>query len=174
MSHIVTDTIHGNLDEEAVIIQRECAAADAAGHARLDHAIEAGKHLLLVHNEIGRGFRAWLQAHGLKKTLAYDYILLAQHEESVRSSGHSSIAAALRMLRAKSDKKPGKSKKKSNPTGSPLTKASWTKATHNEQQRFLDAVGVDAVLGAISFAFRAELKRRVAGQQAASRCKQIR
>jgi hypothetical protein len=64
------------------------------------------------------------------------------------------------MLRANS----GKSKKSN---ASPLSKAAWTKATIWERRRFLDSLGVDSFCEALSHTFRTELKRRVAGQQAA-------
>lgn len=100
--NIATASPDLNLEQEAAIIQRECAAADAAGHCRIDHGIEAGNHLINVKQCIGRGLRGWLAKHDLKKTQCYDFMLLALNAESVRRAGHSSIAAALRTLRAKS------------------------------------------------------------------------
>jgi hypothetical protein len=152
------------LEEHAAAIKRECCAFNAAGQSRLEHAIAAGKHVIAVQERIGHGLRRWLREYGLNKTDCYDFMLLARNEESVRSSGHTSIAAALRMLRAKSVES-NKSNKKSD--GSPLSRAAWTKATIGERQRFLDSLGVDSFCEALSSAFRTELKRRVAGQQAA-------
>jgi hypothetical protein len=165
----VHDTTDVNLDQLAAKIREECAAADMAGRAALDHGISAGKYCLQVRKQIGRGFRGWLQQHGLKKTTVYDFIKLAEHEESVRRSGHSSIAAALRMLRGKTSKSSSfsESTNKSG-TNSSLTKAAWTKATPDERQKFLDDIGADSICGALSFALRAELRRRVAGQQRAT------
>ena len=170
MNNIVTDvtTVKDtafDLDEEALHIRQEIASAEDAGRYRLNHAIAAGKHLLKVQVCIKRGFRRWLQDHGLSRSTCYDYMLLAQHEESIRSSGHSSVAAALRMLRTKSGK-PNKSGKSSK-SNSPLSKAAWTKATVEERRRFLDSIGTNAVCEALSLDFRSDLKRRVAGQQAA-------
>jgi hypothetical protein len=164
---IVNETSEVNLEQLVAEIRRECAAAREAGRSRVDHAIAAGKHLLKVRERIGRGLRRWLEQHGFSKTDCYDFMLLAQHEQSVRSSGQSSIAAALRMLRAKSvgPKRPGNKTNKRD--GSPLSKAPWTKATINQRQRYLDDIGVDSFCEACSFAFRAELKRRVGKQQAA-------
>jgi hypothetical protein len=155
-----------NLEQLAAEIRLDCVAVEEAGRCALDRAIAAGKRLLQVKEHIDHGFRQWLKQHGFNKTNCYDFMLLARNEESVRSSGHISIAAALRMLRAKSGRNRSSNKTyKSN--GSPLTKAAWNKATIAERRQFLDAIGVDSVLEAVSFAFRAELKRRVAGQQAA-------
>jgi hypothetical protein len=174
MSHnIVAGITNVNLDEEAAIITRECAAADATGHRRIEHAIEAGIHFVIVRDCIGRGLRAWLQKHGFRKTSCYDYMLLAENAESVRSSGHFSIVAALRMLRKKSGKptkssKPRSKSGSSKSDGSPLSKASWTKATVEERRRFLDGIGANSLCEALSFAFRSELKRRIAGQQTAA------
>jgi hypothetical protein len=166
ISDIVRETLAVNLDVLAVKIRDECAAAEMADRTALDHGINAGKHCIRVHKQIGRGFRSWLEQHGLKKTTCYDFMKLAEHEECVRRSGHSSIAAALRMLRATAGK-PDKSKK-ANASSLPLSKASWTKATVQERQNFLDAIGADSLCAALSFTLRAELRRRVAGQQRAT------
>jgi hypothetical protein len=61
----------------------------------------------------------------------------------------------------------GKSKK-SGASGSPLSKAAWTKATVQERQEFLDTIGADSICTALSFTLGAELKRRVADQQRAT------
>jgi hypothetical protein len=166
-AHIVNETSKVNLDQLATEIRREFAAAHEAGRSRVDHAIAAGKHLLKVKESINRGLRRWLEQHNFNKTDCYDFMLLARHEESVRSSGHCSVAAALRMLRTKSGG-PQRSNKSNKRGGSPLSKAAWTKATIDERRRFLDSIGVNSFCEALSFAFRAELKRRVAGQQAAA------
>jgi hypothetical protein len=162
--NIVHEAADVNVEELAVRIRDELTAAETAGRTALAHGIIAGKYCLQAHDQIGRGFRRWLEQHGLKKTTCYDFMKLARHEESVRRSGHSSIAAALRMLRTKAGK-PSKSKKSG--TGSPLSKAAWTEATLGERQKFLDAIGADALCETLSLTLRAELRRRVAGQQAA-------
>jgi len=160
-SHIGNSASKVNLDDLAAQIRRECDAAIEAGRVRIDHAIAAGKHALEAQERVGRGFRRWLQLHQLRKSTVYDYMLLARSEGSVRSSGHSSIAAALRMLR-------GKPKKAAEPKSkSPLSKAIWSAATIEERRRFLDSIGVNELCAAISPAFRTELRRRVGGQQAA-------
>jgi hypothetical protein len=111
------------------------------------------------------GFRDWLRQHGFNKADAYDFMLLARNAETARNSGHSSIHAT-QMLRAKVGNS-GKSKK-SGASGSPLSKAAWTKATVQERQEFLDTIGADSICTALSFTLRAELKRRVADQQRAT------
>jgi hypothetical protein len=165
--NIVAQPAVVNLAELAVEIRAEFAAANEAGRSHIAHAIAAGKKLieardLIVKERIKGGFRAWLQDAGFNKTDAYDYMVLAQSEASVRSSGHSSIAAALRMLRAKTGQK---STAKS--PESPLTRAAWARATPDERRRFLDSIGTDSLCAAFSTALRAELKRRVGGQHAA-------
>ena len=167
MPEIIANNPAINLEQLAAEIRLDCTAVEEAGRCALDRAIAAGKRLLQVKECIDRGFRQWLKQHGFNKTNCYDFMLLARNEASVRSSGHSSIAAALRMLRAKSGHSNQSSNKPNKSNGSPLTKAAWKKATIAERRQFLDAIGVDSVLEAVSFAFRAELKRRVAGQQAA-------
>jgi hypothetical protein len=156
-----------NLPDLAAKICYECDAVELADRTALDHAIAAGKFAAQAHKLIDRGFRRWLHQYGLKKSTIYDYMKLAQHETSVRSSGHSSIAAALRALRAKSGNSK-RSSKSTRTTGSALTKAAWTKATPDERRLFLDAVGADSICAALSFTLRAELRRRVAGQQRAT------
>jgi hypothetical protein len=152
MDNIVADAAAVKLEEEAAIIQRECAAADAAGLSRLAHAIEAGKHALKVRNYIKRGFRSWLHAHDLKKTTLYDYMLLAEHEERVRSSGHSSIASALRMLRTRSN------------TSNRTTKAKESLARHWKREKelartaFLDEIGIDEFRLSMSLTFYRRLR----------------
>jgi len=49
----------------------------------------------------------------------------------------------------------------------PLSKAAWSKATVEERRRFLDAIGADPLCAVFSIALRAELRRRVGGQQRA-------
>jgi hypothetical protein len=170
---IITDGKNINLNELAAKIRHEFGKIDAAdheikavGHRGIGHAIAAGRYFFLVQQQIGRGFRRWLAAHGFKHSTAYNYMLLAEHAETVHRDGHSSIRAALRELRAKL----GPSKRSDKPKQtheSPLTKAAWTKATIDEQRRFLDSVGADSLCKALSLSLRAELRRRVSGQQAA-------
>jgi hypothetical protein len=123
MSEIIADTPKVNLEQLAAEIRLACVAVEEAGRCALDRAIAAGKRLLQVKECIDRGLRQWLKQHGFNKTDCYDFMLLARNEESVRSSGHSSIAAALRILRAKSSH-PNRSSNKTNKSdGWPLTKA---------------------------------------------------
>ena len=129
MENMATNTATINLEEELTTIRCACAAADAAGRDQIEHAIKAGRHFILVRDHIGHGFRGWLHKYGLKKTVAYDYILLAENEESVRRAGHISLRAALRALPAKSGKPNKTTKPNSSPTGSPFTKAAFTKLT---------------------------------------------
>jgi hypothetical protein len=86
-------------------IHQECAAVEKTESDALGHAITAGQHLNRVRDLLPKqtpgGFRGWLAEHDLTKTQAYDFMLLAAHEESVRRSGHTSILGALKMLRAK-------------------------------------------------------------------------
>jgi hypothetical protein len=152
-----------NVEQLAAEIRAECAAVTEAGRCHLRHAIAAGKRLLQVKECIGRGLRGWLKQQGFNKTDCYDFMFLARNEETVRTSGHSSIAAALRMLRAKSGKKASKPKPKA-----ALTRAVWAAASIEERRHFLDSIGVDSLLEAISMPFRAELRRRVGGQRAAT------
>jgi hypothetical protein len=75
---------------------------DEAERTALDHAVAAGKKLKQARDRVGRGFRNWLAEHALKKTRAYDCILLADHEAEVSGAGHfRSIRAALKALRAR-------------------------------------------------------------------------
>ena len=166
MPEIIADNPAVNLEQLAAEIRLDCTAVEEAGRCALDRAIAAGKRLLQVKEHIDHGFRQWLKQHGFNKTDCYDFMLLARNEKSVRSSGHSSIAAALRVLRA-SNRSNRSSNKTNKSNGSPLTKAAWNKATIDERRQFLDAIGVDSMLEAVSFAFRTELKRRATGQKAA-------
>jgi hypothetical protein len=154
--------------EECAAIDAEGAAVEMASRAALEHAFVAGEHAIQARAKIGCGFRKWLADHGLKKSAIYNYIRLAEHKATVQSSGHFSIAAALRMLCAKSGNsgKSGKSRKSN--VDSPLSKAAWTKASLEERREFLVAVGADALCKALSFTLRAELSRRVAGQRRAT------
>ena len=166
MSDIVRDSAKVNLDELAEKIRAEFGEAEAAGRRRIEHAIAAGEYLLKVKEQIGRGLQRWLAEHDLNRTNSYDFMTLAENEESVRRAGHSSIRAALRMLRGKSDKSAaGKAGGKTDTTGSPLNKATCTKATIQERQKFLDAIGANSLCEALSLALRAELRRRITGQQ---------
>ena len=127
------------LDLEALAdrIRNECAAADKAGCAQIEHAIQAGRCLLQVREQINGSFRKWLEQHSLGRSRAYNFIQLAENETRVRkyakllaehasvhSCGHISTVAMLRMLRAKPlGSKFGKAKGVS---GKPLKKADWT------------------------------------------------
>jgi hypothetical protein len=171
---IITDGENINLNELAAKIRHEFGEIDAAdheikaiGHRGIGHAIAAGRYFFLVREQIGRGFRRWLAAHGFKHSTAYNYMLLAEHAETVHRDGHSSIRAALRELRAKLGPS-NRSDKPKQTSESPLTKAAWTKATIDEQRRFLDSIGANSLCQAFSFALRAELGRRVAGQRRAA------
>jgi hypothetical protein len=168
MTDIARESTKVNLDELAEKIRIECAEATQAGRCRIDHGIAAGFFILQVQVQIGRGLKGWLAQHKINRTDAYDYMKLAQNAETVRRAGHSSIRAALRMLRGKPDKIGGKTGDRTDKTGSPLTKAAWVKATVEERRRFLDAIGANSICEALSFAMRAELRRRVAGQQRAA------
>ena len=141
------------LEDHAEAIKREWCAYHAAGQNRLEHAFAAGHHLIAVQERIGRGLRAWLKDYGLNQSGLYDFMLLARHEESVRSSGHSSVAAALRMLR-KASGSSAKAKAKSKPD-----QISWWKhASATERTAFLDAIGVGDFRQAMSLGFYRELR----------------
>jgi hypothetical protein len=144
-----------DLHAEANEIRREFDAANTAGRTRLEHGIAAGFRLLKVDEYLKRGprqkggFRDWLRQHGFNKADAYDFMLLARNAETARNSGRSSIHATLQTLRAKVGNS-GKSKK-SGASGSPLSKAAWTKATVQERQEFLDTIGADSICTALSY-----------------------
>jgi hypothetical protein len=157
-------TTNVNLDTLAEQIRREFGEISSAGRSCLEHAIAAGQHLLQARKQIGRGFRRWLQQHDLKKTCAYECIQLAEHAETVRTSGHSSIHAALRGLRSKGSPRNSTPK----PPPSPLNKAAWDAASLHGRRRFLDAVGSNALCAAFSVPLRAELRRRVGGRKPAA------
>jgi hypothetical protein len=160
--YITTNDVKINLQEEGAAIRRAFSAAYDAGRVHLDRAIDVGRRLLRVQPLLQGKFRHWLRDQGLNKTDCYDFMLLARNEESVRTSGHASIAAALRTLRPKSGRKSGKS----DSSGSSLSKSVWNKATVEERRRFLDSVGANSLCEAFSLGLRAELRRRVAGQRA--------
>ena len=84
-------------------------------------------------------------------------MLLARNEESVRSSGHCSIAAALRMLRAKSGKTPRSKAAKPNET---LTRH-WKRESEAARTEFLDEIGIDEFRLAMSLTFYRRLRDRV-------------
>jgi hypothetical protein len=151
---IVNDSSDVNvLKEHAAAIRRACRAFEADGKSQLEHAFAGGKHVIAAQDRIGRGLRAWLKDHQLSKTLAYDFMLLARNEESVRSSGHSSVAAALRMLR----KANGRSKKTKN-RSAPDQISLWKRANDEERRAFLDAIGVDDFRQAMSLNFYRRLR----------------
>ncbi len=164
MTDIMHDSPNVNiLDQLAEKIRFEFGEVNAAGRSRVEHAIAAGGYLLQVRNQIGRGFRRWLAERQLNRTDSYDFMFLAQNAESVRSSGHSSIAAALRELRAKSGRpKPCQKSKSDDPQ---LSKVAWAKASKEERRQFLNSVGADSLCESLSIPLRAELRRRVGGRQ---------
>jgi hypothetical protein len=149
------------LEEEAAIIRRECDAVDIAGLNRIEHAIEAGKHALKVNDCIPRRFRRWLKENGLKKSTIYDYMMLARHEKSVRSSGHSSIQAALRMLRKSSA---------SNTTSKPKESLAkhWKREQESARTEFIDEIGIDQFRMAMSLTFYRRLRDLVRAEKADS------
>jgi hypothetical protein len=155
MDDIVTPASSVNvLEEHAVAIKNGCRAFHDMGQNRIDIALAVGKHVIAVQERIGRGLRAWLKEWGLNKTDCYDFMLLARNEESVRSSGHSSVAAALRMLR-KSSGSPRKAKEaKSQPDGISW----WKRASDPERTGFLDGVGISDFRQAMSLTFYRQLR----------------
>jgi hypothetical protein len=154
MHNIVADAAAVKLEEEAEIIRRECTAADEAGLCRIDHAMEAGKHANQVKDCIPRRFGRWLRDNGLKRTTVYDYMLLARNEESVRRSGHCSIAGALRMLRAKSGKTPRSKTAKPKET----LARHWKRENELARTTFLDEIGIDQFRMAMSLIFYRRLR----------------
>ena len=115
--------------------------------------LTAGKHVIAMQERIGRGLRHWLRERGLSKTDCYDFALLARNEQSVRSSGHTSVAAALRMLR-KSSGRTSKTKAKSKPEQISW----WKRASDTERTVFLDTVGVDELRQAMSLSLYRQLR----------------
>jgi hypothetical protein len=151
VAYIDTPPADVKLDEEAAIIQRECAAADLAGLDRINHAIEAGKHGNKVNECIPRRFRRWLKQNGLKKSTMYNYMLLARYEESVHRSGHTSIHAALCMIRKQTpSNKPPKDKET-------LVKH-WKRESEAARTEFLDEIGIDEFRLAMSLTFYRRLR----------------
>jgi hypothetical protein len=114
-------------------IRFEIDAADAAGRNRIKHAMAGGRHLITVKVLVGRRFKGWLAEHGLNRANAYNYMLLAENAESVQRAGHSSIRAALRMLR-----KPREPSAKSEKT--PPNYEAWRAMRPQARQKFLDTI----------------------------------
>jgi hypothetical protein len=161
VAYIDTPPTDVKLDEEAAIIQRECAAADLAGLDRINHAIEAGKHGNKVNECIPRRFRRWLKQNGLKKSTMYNYMLLARYEESVHRCGHTSIHAALCMIRKQT---PSNKQPKDKET---LVKH-WKRESEAARTEFLDEIGIDEFRLAMSLAFYRRIRDLVRVEKATS------
>jgi hypothetical protein len=143
----------------------------AAINKGLDHAIAAGEGLNVAHEIVPHGkWTTYVHSCDLNERTARRYMQLAKARSMIEGNRSRatelSIAGALRLIGGNS-----KGKTKIDRTASsspPLSKAAWAKASIEDRRRFLEAIGANSLCEALSFALRAELRRRIAGQQTAT------
>jgi hypothetical protein len=128
------DIVNDTLAELVEKIRFEIGEAETAGRSRVEHAITAGRYIKEVQQRVGRGLKGWLAEHALNRATAYNYMLLAENAESVYRARHSSIRAALKMLRGKPSKSADKSEKP------PHGRDAWLKMAPQERRKFLDTI----------------------------------
>jgi hypothetical protein len=168
----------GALDRLTFSIRQQLALIEQYESDALLYACAAGEDLNRVHDLVRSrpgGFRGWLEEHGLKKSACYNYMLIAKHWESVQSSGHRSIDAALRALRTKPSNTSKHSESENAEPKSPALSqesmvATWVNFTPDQRLALLEAIGigevldtigVDGVLAGMSPEFGRELRARV-------------
>ena len=130
--------------------------------------MNAGDALIAVKPKVlalNVSWQRWLRENCLTAlSTAQLYIQLAEHRAEIEAEIQRGVELSLRSARRLISTKAPKCSK---PPVTPLRKAVWVGATPEDRRAFLDSIGMEAVLQALSPSARAELHRRVAGQHAA-------
>jgi hypothetical protein len=156
----------------AETIRKHLKAAQVAGVTALHHQLDAGDALIEAQRHISTNWKDWLRANCfLSVRTALLYQQLARHRPKIEAEmsrvSDLSLRAARRLI---AKPKPAVEKAKQNGEKSPaLNPASFMGASPGVRTRFLDGVGLPAILKALSPKLSAELDRRVNGQPGAGR-----
>jgi hypothetical protein len=142
-----------------------------SGQNLLAHALTAGDALLAARAQVEyRGWLNFLRECGLSDDKAERYMYLARHRAELSDSArvrNLSLNAALRLIkRPPGDSKSPRNKKKASATPK-LDPIAWGDTSLEEQRKFLDGVGLNAVLAAMPPAWREILRADDIGEHSA-------
>jgi hypothetical protein len=146
------------IDALAAAVRDEFQKAQAALANGVSHSMNAGDALIAARRKIGRGWQRWVQeACGLALSTAKLCVQLAQHRTEIEAAIQGGAELSLRGARSLIS---GSSRKSCKP-GKETLEAHWKRATKPEREAFLDEIGVDAILRAMSADFGRDLRSRV-------------
>jgi hypothetical protein len=160
----ITDHRIGDL---AHIIRDEIGKAQMVWSNALGHAMNAGDALIEVQPKVGIRWKKWLKENCfVAVSTAELYMQLARHRDDIEAELQSKGELSLRGARQLISKSSTKSKSNSR-SGAPeeTLEAHWHRATVRARAAFLDTIGIDAVLDAMSPAFGKALRDRVPGSK---------
>jgi hypothetical protein len=161
------------LDDLARVVRDEIRKAHTAMANALAAAMDAGDALIAARPKVeerGILWTKWLRENCLiKESTAKLYIQLAQHRDEIEGRILDGIILSLRAAR-RLIAKPAKTGGGSGTTVPALESlvAHWKRDSAAARSAFLDAVGVEAILGAMSEEFGRRLRARVPASKGAA------
>jgi hypothetical protein len=117
---------------------------------------------LVNHGEWG----SYLRGHcELNERTAQVYMQLAEHRTEIEAKAQHAadltLRGALKLIGKPSSHDTSDKRGKSAKASTPLSSLAWSEATADQQQHFVNAIGMDSWLEAIPKSWRPELERRV-------------
>jgi hypothetical protein len=152
-------------DELAAVIRDELSKVQRCWSNALDHAMNVGDALIAAQPKVAASWKKWLrQKCFVAVSTAELYMQLARHRDQIEAelqrNAELSLRAARRLIA-----KPALRKRVKTPADSIATKlvAAWKAASNDQRRDFLDGIGIDEILVAMSAGFGRELRDRVSG-----------
>jgi hypothetical protein len=139
------------LDDLAGAIRIEHGAVTADIGSALDHAMNAGDLLVEAKDRVGHGRWAdWLRkCGGLSQRTATNYIALAKARFEIEANRHAHANLTIQRALRLAGKNPSGSNRRARAVPA-LTSASWRAASPEERRVFVEAVGPDELLAAVT------------------------
>jgi phage-related tail protein len=157
------------LDEVFAVVRAKLRDVQAAGAALLHSAMAVGDALNLAEIQIKQRGGNWKRALRdncfLNVRTAFVYQQLARHraelEEAIERAGDLSLRAALRLISTPKKISSSSTNGANAPEPEESLASHWKRAGTEARTAFLDAIGIDGILGAMSAEFGRELRDRV-------------
>jgi hypothetical protein len=170
-SGLQADSAAGEDEREALVetIKASQRAIREAASAMVSDAIAAGEALRKLKRAVSRGgWGAYLRHRcDLSERTAQVYMRLAEHRAEIEADPQRAADLSLRSALKLIGSPPGNNASAGG-AKSPLSVIAWINATLEQRCRFVNAIGLPALLEAIPLSWHSELEHRVDGRRAAA------
>jgi hypothetical protein len=164
----MTPAVVNGLDELARVVRDEIQKARIAWSNALGHAMSAGDALIAVQPKVierGIPWKRWLKENCfVAVSTAQLYMQLAHHRDQIEAELQRDVELSLRAARkliSWTSKTENEVERASESEQEETLEAHWKRVTAAQRADFLDAIGVDSILSAMSSGFGKELRDRV-------------